>query len=407
MALAGASVRRRTGTGTVTRDESSASRHCGAAYAQTVSDLRDVNPTAGIVCSSRELFGADRSAVRLARVLRKLGYRPTLLLPSARPELGLAALAREHGVEVAEASVAVASSGGLDGWRALSPGFGARPEFDLLIYNSAAVLAANATARRRVTVVREWLLPEDARHRAIAEVVRRRSDHVVAIGRGVAEQWRAVARRSPPISVVPNWLDDDQLALARPAPGSGVLCLGRFNAWKGQQDLADAYELVGGQIALPPLTFVGAETDGPRAAFAAELDRRGQVNGLWTVEPAVADPREHLRAAALVVVPSQRPEPFGMVVLEALAEGAQVVAYEGGGPTELQARFGNAIVLAQRDVAALAGAIADWVGRGAQGLGGAAAQDARAVIDREYSESRAVTDWVRVLEAGGGVRHSP
>ena len=41
-----------------------------------------------ILCSSRELFGADRSALRLAGVLADIGADPALVVPAQRPELG-------------------------------------------------------------------------------------------------------------------------------------------------------------------------------------------------------------------------------------------------------------------------------------------------------------------------------
>ncbi|MGH2950658.1 MAG: hypothetical protein ACRDKX_01270, partial [Solirubrobacterales bacterium] len=62
-----------------------------------------------IVGASREVFGADRSAVRLARLLGDLGAEVRLTVPASRPELGLDALAAESAVAMRPGPVVVAS----------------------------------------------------------------------------------------------------------------------------------------------------------------------------------------------------------------------------------------------------------------------------------------------------------
>ena len=61
----------------------------------------------------------------------------------------------------------------------------------------------------------------------------------------------------------------------------------------------------------------------------------------------------------LFVLPSTEPEPYGLVVVEALASGTPVVVTDAGGPREIAASAtpGSARLVAPRDAAALAEAI--------------------------------------------------
>ncbi len=86
-----------------------------------------------IVCSSRELFGADRSAVRLGSLLAGLGLEPTLVMPEHREERGLSSLAATVGIPVREDRVVIASSAGIEGLRR-SRG-ARRPKATLTIFN--------------------------------------------------------------------------------------------------------------------------------------------------------------------------------------------------------------------------------------------------------------------------------
>jgi len=60
------------------------------------------------------------------------------------------------------------------------------------------------------------------------------------------------------------------------------------------------------------------------------------------------------------VLPSTEPEPYGLVVVEALASGARVVATDGGGPPEILATShpGAGRLVPARDPEALAEAVA-------------------------------------------------
>ena len=76
------------------------------------------------------------------------------------------------------------------------------------------------------------------------------------------------------------------------------------------------------------------------------MEYRGEVDDL----------APHLMDADLVLVPTTRPEPFGLIALEAWAAGRRVIAADEGGLAEA-ARLVGGVMFKARDVDALASAI--------------------------------------------------
>ena len=321
-----------------------------------------------IIGSSRELFGSDRSAVRLAVVLEALGHEVTLVLPVGRPERGLGAYAASRGIDVAEAGTTIVSSRGIEGLPLTGRRFQRfqQPKPDVTIYNSAAVVRCNRPSGRKIVIVREWLTRASVSHRALVTWHETTTNAVVGVSRGVLAQWRAMARQRVPQFLCWNWLEPEDTASAEhfreagPSDRSGIVCLGRFNAWKGQELLAEAYRRAfGAAETRPRLTFVGMQSGTEFAARAERLAQQGSVSG-WTVEPFAAEPLAQLAKAALVVVPSLHPEPFGVVLLEGLACGCSVLACDGGGPSDLEPLFPGALSLSSRTPAQLADRMLVW-----------------------------------------------
>jgi glycosyltransferase involved in cell wall biosynthesis len=355
---------------------------------------------AAIVLSSREVFGSDRAALRLAHVLEQLGAGVRLVVPRDRPERGLAELAA--GYEVVPAPVAVVSSRGVDGVRALRP---RRPllTVDVVVANTTAVVAAPIRAAKRIQIVREWFEPASVRHRVLGRYHASRADALVGISNDVLRQWQRSTRGPARRHLVHDWLDEAWLA-DEPAPAVGregqILFLGRFNDWKGQDVLAQAYEQAfGGSPERPALTFRGAE--GPDSPFhdrAERLRARGSGAG-WQVLPLTADPRTDLARAALLVVPSLRPEPFGLVVLEGLAMGCRVLTFDGGGPRDLAPDFPGALSVVPRSTGHLAEALVRWWRDGGTAQDAATRRRTRTALDARYSPGRALQQWRQVLDA--------
>jgi glycosyltransferase involved in cell wall biosynthesis len=354
-----------------------------------------------ILCSSRELFGADRSALRLADTLRCIGLTPHLVVPADRPELGLSGGADERGIRYEEERIAIASSSGIEAPFAVLPvRYAAKA--DLTIFNSTAVLGSVRGARSKIVVVREWLSPRSLRHRLLAARHRAGADAVVGVSSGVIGQWRQCVRGPAAQYVIHNWLDrsvlDETASAAQSGERGGILCIGRFNQWKGQDALADAYERAFiNRDDRPDLKFVGAQLGTEFDARAEAISKRGVHFG-WDVLPFSSDPSAYFSSAALVVVPSLRPEPFGTVVLEAIAHGCRVIAFDGGGPSDMAKDFPGVVELVQRGKGPLADALTAWWDAGGKPLSAEESSDAHQTLESQYSPEAGAASWQVVID---------
>jgi len=140
------------------------------------------------------------------------------------------------------------------------------------------------------------------------------------------------------LGIDPDALDDRTFD----ATSLRLLFVGRFAIEKGVRDLAEAMTLAF------LLTIVGS------GSLETELRARLDATFLGAV------PRVHLgalyRDADVVVVPSLS-EPFGLVIVEALAAGTPVIATDVGDIAQIVRHGENGLLVPPRDPAALASAI--------------------------------------------------
>ncbi len=175
------------------------------------------------------------------------------------------------------------------------------------------------------------------------------------------------------------------------APGAGLVAvvIGQLAPWKGHALALEAARRVCGRN--PEVRFVIAGDDrfGDHPGAFEGLERRVRELGL---EGAVRllghrpDVRSILACADLLVHPAY-PEPFGRVVVEAMAEGCAVVAFAGEhGPAEILRDGVDGVLVAPRTSAALAAAILDLAARPAvrEQLGEKGRQRAAAFYDRAH-----------------------
>ncbi|MCX6031100.1 MAG: glycosyltransferase family 4 protein [Chloroflexi bacterium] len=165
-------------------------------------------------------------------------------------------------------------------------------------------------------------------------------------------------------------------ALGLPLAAPVVLVLGRLVPWKGQdlflramRHVTDVMPQAVGVIAGEPESYC-LEFEPALRALAAELGLAESVRFAGFVR----DPRTLLAAADLLAHTSISAEPFGLVMLEAMAAGRPVVTpAEGGGP-EIVADGVTGYLYRPCDAAALADAILKVLADPVAGRMGAAGQ---------------------------------
>ncbi len=338
------------------------------------------------------LGGAERSLLVLLQALDRDRFRPTLLAP--RGELAEAALAAElpyleippHRLRWRGDWWAPArslrqlrsASGRLASWSG---------PVDLVHANSApaALAALRLRARRRVPLV--WHVRDAVWPPGLVRYLARRIDTAIAISRFVAD--RLVAAGMPPglVHVVPNAIDPATCRPTRPgavvraelglAPEQVVVaCVGQLVPWKGHDLLLDAFALLARRHPAARLLVIGDDLFGEHADYVAGLRARsdsGLLRGrlLWT--GLRRDVPDLLAAADLLALPSHG-EPFGRVLLEAMAAGLPCVATVPSGARDIVAPDRTGFLVRDGDTAGLAaamgGLVADPALRHAMGLAG-------------------------------------
>lgn len=147
------------------------------------------------------------------------------------------------------------------------------------------------------------------------------------------------------------------LALAAEAPVVGLV--GRLQPWKGQDRLLQAQALLRERGIEIHTLIVGGDSWGLSPDYAASLpglvERLG-LSGAVTLTGEVPDAGPYVERMDVLVNASD-PEPFGIVLLEAMARGVAVVAVDAGGPGEFVDHLSTGVLARSGDPAALADAL--------------------------------------------------
>ena len=315
--------------------------------------------------SSDELYGSDMVLLHLVKRLNRDVFRPYVLLPTDLPYEGnLSRSLSQTGIAHESLAMPVlrrryfSLRGGprfagylVRGTRSVMAI--ARRENAALIHSNTSAVWGGALAASRLHLPHVWHVHElitdpNLVRRLIAGMINRYSTRVVAISEAVAAHLLADAPAlAGRISVIYDAVDADRFS---PAVDGSVLraawgatpqdvltgVVGRISAWKGQAFFLRAFaRALRSQPALKAV-IVGDVAPGENwrkdelHSLAAELGVAQRV--VWAGYHE--DAPEVMDALDILALPSIRPEPFGMVVIEAMASGKPVIATAHGGPLE-------------------------------------------------------------------------
>jgi glycosyltransferase involved in cell wall biosynthesis len=334
-----------------------------------------------------EVSGAERSLLELMG-----GLPEDVPRALACPEQGpLAAAARERGVPVmpiagTDGSLRLHPTGtpralGELSRAALQTARHARAfEADLLHANSVraglSAVAAGRRARRPVVVHVRDRLPRGRVADASLRTVTAGAALVIANSTYTAEGVRAVAtprrlatianpidlRRFDP-DVIDREAAREGLGLPRWALTLGVV--GQITPWKGQDEAVRVVALLAPRrpelrlLIVGEAKFVSAGTRYDNRAYVRQIERtiaEHELGGRVELLGERDDVPRIMRALDALLVPSWE-EPFGRVVVEAMALGVPVLATSVGGPAELIRDGVDGLLLPPRDPPAWAEAV--------------------------------------------------
>lgn len=138
-----------------------------------------------------------------------------------------------------------------------------------------------------------------------------------------------------------------------------IALVGRINSWKGQMLLLNAFQSIAAKYPAAKLVFLGSA---PPNQEVFETDLKNKIQEYHLEKRVVMIPfqkeiQKFWNAIDIAVVPSTEPEPFGMVVIEAMLAKKPVVASNHGGPTEIVAHNKTGFLFEPNNKKALADAI--------------------------------------------------
>lgn len=199
--------------------------------------------------------------------------------------------------------------------------------------------AAALTRRPHVWHAREIVFQSRAALALEKWLASRFSDTVIAVSRTVADQL-------DPANVVlftdeadPDVFKPDRAGRFRGRIGIAdttplVGSVARIDTWKGFDTLLDAMELMKARCPELELLIAGGPVEG-KESYAESLEERARtISGVHWLGPR-DDVPDLMADLDVFVQVSSEPEPFGLVVVEALASGVPVVAGNSGGPLEI------------------------------------------------------------------------
>ncbi|HEX6750628.1 MAG TPA: glycosyltransferase family 4 protein [Longimicrobium sp.] len=288
-----------------------------------------------------------------------------------------------------------------------------RERIDLLHLNNGftppeALLASRVTGVPCVVHARDFHADRSRAMRWAMRPVAR----VIAVSGAVAEALDGLLARDR-ITIVHDPVDAERIEAAASrrdavraewgiAPGAvAVGIVGRVIPWKGQMEFARAALAAMADEPSLHAVVVGDESDGARGYLDAirALVATSPFAHRFTFAGYRAEVEACYAALDVVVHASITPEPFGMVVPEAMAAGRAVIAADAGGPREVVADGIDGVLVPPGDVPVLAAAMlrlardADLRAR----LGDAARAKARERFRPEASAAAVVAVYASVL----------
>lgn len=337
-----------------------------------------------------EIGGSDLSLVRLVEGLDKTKYAAIVALPADGPNVAKLRAAGAR-VEILPSMLKPTSRKGF-GYRirfVFNFPRGVMALYSLIrrervaivhtntIHNLYGVLAARLAGVPHVWHFREIVWQSGLLRRLELWMARHLTARIVVTSDSIAEMYGPREKWPVHLIKVPNGIETNRFM---PGDGArvrqelnvrpdqalvGIVC--RLDPWKGVETFLEAAALA--SIREPSAVF--AVVGGPiigQESYEVTLQRKARDLGIservrftsWRYQPSDM-PALH-RALDILVLASIEPEPFGLVVLEAMSTGKPVIATKHGGPLEIIEDGRSGDLVPPGDTVAMADAIVSLIG---------------------------------------------
>lgn len=319
------------------------------------------------VHSSDEMYGSDQVLLQLVEGIDKARYHPIVVLPTDMPYSGsLTKELDEKKITVIHQKLAVLRRKyfGLAGiliyfFRFFKSTYSLmqiiRKYNVAMVHSNTLAVIPGALAAKLMGIPHVWHVHEIIIHprslwRITSWILPRLSDKVVAVSEATREHLSTGNQKNfTKTIVIHNGLNikefgynagmGNKIRLEWKIPPNCPLIgmVGRINHWKGQDYFLKVASLVARRCPEANFAIVGGTVPG-QEDIKKSLHQLAEDLGLsrsLLMEEFRTDIPEVLDAFDILIFPSTLPDPFGMVVLEAMAAARPVVANAHGGCTEI------------------------------------------------------------------------
>jgi len=153
-------------------------------------------------------------------------------------------------------------------------------------------------------------------------------DMVIAL---TDSQLRAIKKYTNSVVKIPNGVDNDEFSRSRPKLGEYLLSVGRFEKYKGFDEVLDVSKITGKKVII-------AGRPGNYYNKLLERIRKEKMNVSLLLNVNRKKLLELYSNANIFIHPSNR-EGFGIVIIESLASGTPVISKPVGVASDLQSKF--------------------------------------------------------------------
>ena len=323
--------------------------------------------------SSSELYGSDRSLLNIVKSIDKNKFVVHVILPCEGPLVDEMRKIPDIRITIYEIAVLRRKNLSLVGMKRYAHDYRKSIKYlreyiktnkiDVVDVNTAVVFPGPVAAQKEkikcVWHIRE-IISNPLENHVISWMMEHYADYIVANSK---ETGKALLVNQEKVRVIYNAVEQQKDVEKNPHDNIIVGMAGRINRWKGQKLFVDAAEIVHRKkpnimFCIAGDVYLGEEyikEDLVQYINEKELSETvillGQVN----------DMKNFYKSIDIFVLPSVQPEPFGLVIIEAMQYSLPVIATNHGGPTEIIVDGENGYLVGYRSADEMASRIIELV----------------------------------------------
>ena len=299
--------------------------------------------------SSSELYGSDRSLLNIIKYIDKKKFTVFVILPCEGPLVEELRKIENVNVEIFEVATLrrknLSIIGGIKYIREFYYSYKLLKKYIKnynidIVYTNTSVVFPGAVAAKKMRCKSIWhvreIIKSNIENEVISFIMQKYSDLIVANSKSTAIALKVNQKK---VRIVYNAVEEKKnyKKTTKTEENFIIGMAGRINRWKGQKLFVDAAEKVckyhpNTVFKIAGDTYIGEEY--LKQELEEYIRKKGLVESVKLVGQ-VNDMDSFYKSMDVFVLPSIQPEPFGLVIIEAMEHKVPVIATNHGGPTEI------------------------------------------------------------------------